>query len=315
MNGVVEKVWFRSGDVRCAGTFYRPPGGDRHPVVVMGNGLGGVQDIALAPYAAAFMAGGLAALTFDYRCFGESEGHPRQHFSIAAQLADWRAAIAYAAGHPAVDPRRIALWGTSFGGSHVLTLAAAHPDIAAAVAQCPNVDFRATVLRTPPSHLLRLVMAGLADTLSRRSGRGSRPVPLVGPPTSRALMTTPDAQINYPLMAAGSATWANSVTPGFLLGLALYRPVRRVAKIRSPLLVQVCGRDGIADPIAAHAAAVRAPEGRAELYDCDHFEIYAEPHRSRAIAGQLAFLTAMLAPVAPCLGSPAAVGAGRGGSG
>jgi fermentation-respiration switch protein FrsA (DUF1100 family) len=91
-------------------------------------------------YAEAFAGAGLAVLTFDYRHFGESEGSPRQVVDIDKQIEDWRSAIAMARTLDRVDSKRIALWGSSLSGGHVINLAAEDPTLAAAVAQVPAID-------------------------------------------------------------------------------------------------------------------------------------------------------------------------------
>src|SRR3546814_5061771 len=60
---------------------------------------------------------------FRSRHFGDSEGQPRQLLSIKRQLADWDAAIAFVKGRSDLDPTRIAVWGSSFGGGHAITVA------------------------------------------------------------------------------------------------------------------------------------------------------------------------------------------------
>src|SRR5690606_22239994 len=47
------------------------------PVVIMAPGLGGTKDGFLESFAWRFVAAGVAALVFDYRCFGGSDGEPR----------------------------------------------------------------------------------------------------------------------------------------------------------------------------------------------------------------------------------------------
>src|ERR1035441_8186503 len=106
----------------------------------MAHGWTGVREQRLDAYAERFAAAGLAALVFDYRHFGASGGEPRQLLDIGRQLADWRAAIAYVRGLEGIDPERIALWGSSFSGGHVIELAARDHRIAAVVAQMPFVD-------------------------------------------------------------------------------------------------------------------------------------------------------------------------------
>ena len=66
------------------------------PCIVMGNGFGGTKDILMEDYAIRYQEAGFAALTFDYRHFGESEGEPRQLMLISKQLEDYAAAVEYA---------------------------------------------------------------------------------------------------------------------------------------------------------------------------------------------------------------------------
>src|SRR5439155_8789479 len=103
---------------------YTPAGEGPYPVVVMAHGLGGQRRFRLDVHAERFAEAGLAALVFDYRHFGDSEGEPRQLVSIRGQLADWRAAIDFARGHHELDGGRLAIWGTSLAGGHVQVIAA-----------------------------------------------------------------------------------------------------------------------------------------------------------------------------------------------
>src|SRR5690349_7242759 len=135
-----RQLKFESKGLSCAASLFRPAGiPDRAPCVVLAHGFTGTKD-QLTPYAEAFATAGLAALTFDYRHFGDSEGNPRQVVDIQKQLEDWRAAIAFARTIDGIDPKRIALWGSSLSGGHVIKLGAEDPTIAAVVAQVPAVD-------------------------------------------------------------------------------------------------------------------------------------------------------------------------------
>lgn len=110
-------VHFESSGIRCAAWHYQPEDGDEAaPCVVMAHGFSATRELRLDAYAERFAAAGFACLVFDYRHFGASEGAPRQLLDIERQLADWRAAIAYARSLRGVDPERIALWGSSFAG-------------------------------------------------------------------------------------------------------------------------------------------------------------------------------------------------------
>ena len=73
----------------------------------------------------------------DYRHFGNSEGRPRQVIDVTEQQDDYRAAVRFARDYDGIDSNRIAFWGTSLSGGHVLAVAAADPTIAAVVSQVP----------------------------------------------------------------------------------------------------------------------------------------------------------------------------------
>ncbi len=133
-------VTFESDGTVCAAWLYRPDGQGETPCVVLAHGFGAVRELRLDAYAERFAAAGLAALVFDYRHFGGSGGEPRQLIDVGWQLEDWRAAIAYARELDGIDSRRIALWGTSFSGGHVVAVAATDERIAAVVSQVPFTD-------------------------------------------------------------------------------------------------------------------------------------------------------------------------------
>src|ERR1700704_5436954 len=189
-------ITFRSGDVRCAAWLYRPEesGGGPTPCVVLAHGFSGVRDQRLDAFAERFVQAGLAALVFDYRHFGDSDGAPRQLLDIGRQLDDWEAAIAYAHTLEGVDPARIAIWGSSFGGGHVMRLAARDPSLAAAVSQVAFADGLISLPSLGIGQALRLTREGLRDQLAALRGRPPHMIAAAGPPGSKSAMNTPDAE-------------------------------------------------------------------------------------------------------------------------
>ena len=156
-----REVSFASGQDECAAWLYTAPDlNSPRPMVIMGHGLGAVREMRLDAYAQRFAAAGWSVLVFDYRHLGASGGTPRQILDIGRQRADWRAALAFVRTLPEVDVDRIALWGSSFGGGHVLRIASEDTRIAAVVAQCPFTDGPASLrsrLRTGPLSAVALV--------------------------------------------------------------------------------------------------------------------------------------------------------------
>ena len=188
-----EKVHFLSGDTDCAAWHYP---GINGACVIMAGGGAVTKEPGTDLFAKRFHDAGFTVLAIDYRHLGESGGQPRQIVRIRDQLADWQAAIAFAPTLPGVDPTRVAIWGFSLSGGHVLRVAARNPQLAAAIAQTPNADgpaaARNATRHQTPLASLRFTGRAVLDTLGGLVGRPPRLVPLAGEPGTVALLTTPD---------------------------------------------------------------------------------------------------------------------------
>lgn len=281
---------FASGGLRCAAWLYRPEGEGPHPCVVMAHGFSGVREQRLDAYAERFAAAGMAALVFDYRHFGASPGEPRQLLSIRRQLADWHAAVAHARNLPDVDARRVAVWGSSFSGGHVVAVAAADPAIAAVVSQAPFTDGPSVIAAGGVAQALNLTRAGLLDAVAMLTGREPAYLPAVGPPGSLAVMTAPEAEPGFAALDPASSTWVNRVAGRIALTVGAYRPYAKFAKLRQPVLVAVCDRDETTPAEPAVRAAERSPNAELVRYPVGHFEIYVDPLFETTVADQTDFL-------------------------
>jgi len=291
---------FPSGGEHCAAYVYRPEAaaGDV-PCVVMAHGFSGTRDDALPAYAERFEAAGMAVVLFDYRHFGASSGEPRQLLDIREQLADWEAAIAFARGLDGVDAERIALWGSSFGGGHVMSLAQNHGRIAAVVAQAPFTDGLSVLRVTPPMNSARATVEALRDLIGARLGRPPRLLPAVGAPGTFAVMTAAEAEPGFRAIAPEWSRWRNEVAARVMLHIGLYRPAAGTAKIPCPLLLCVCDNDQTTPPGPAVTAAERAPRGELKRYPIGHFDIYLGEHFERAVTDQTEFLVRHLGVSVP----------------
>lgn len=83
-----------------------------------------LQEMGLQNYARLFASRGYTCISFDYRHFGGSEGAPRQLIDIGKQRQDWKSAIAFARSQDDIDEDQIGIFGSSFGGAHVIVTAA-----------------------------------------------------------------------------------------------------------------------------------------------------------------------------------------------
>ena len=287
---VREDVRFQSGGETCAGWLYRPGRAGGSACVVLAHGFGALKEGRLDAYAERFAAAGYSVLVFDYRHFGESGGEPRRLIHIRRQHSDWAAALAHARSLDGVDPDRVAIWGASNAGGHVIHVAARDARVAAAIAQTPHTSGLATVRRLGLRRAAGLARLGLIDQARALAGRSPRYVPTVGPPGSVAAITADDAAHGYPAMYPEGFDWGNGIAARTLLTYALYSPGREAAKVRCPILFQVGADDHVTPPGPALKAARRAPRGELVTYPISHFEVYRGEPFERAVADQLDFL-------------------------
>jgi hypothetical protein len=123
--GVQEVVLETEDGLRLDGWFLPAPGGGRGPAVLVCNGNAGNRALR-APLAAALSRAGLSVLLFDYRGYAGNPGRPSED----GLAADARAAQAWLAARPEVDPGRIAYLGESLGAAVALRLAVERPPAA-----------------------------------------------------------------------------------------------------------------------------------------------------------------------------------------
>ena len=281
-----QDVEIRSGDDLVAAWFYPAATvAERAPCVVMSNGFSMTRADGLPAYAEAFAAAGTHALVFDPRYLGDSGGTPRQRFRIRAQRQDWEAVVQHAHGRPDVDPTRVGAWGFSFGAG-ILTdlLGRGRLDVRAAMVLCPFVDGLRRVTTAPKRDVLRLVPYAARDVLGRHVT-----VPVTGEPGELGAMTFPGEAAGFATSVPPGSSWRNEISPGVLLGLATFRPVRRADRIPAPLWVGRCAEDITVNAAAVERTATRAPRGELHDFAGDHFAPFAGEVAGDVIQSQLGF--------------------------
>jgi len=284
--------YFRASDDRLANDRGRP-------IVVMAHGLGGTKDSGLQPFAQRLADAGLDVFAFDYRGFGSSGGAVRQRVDVADQLDDYRAALSAAAALDGVDPGRVALWGVSLSGGHVLAVAAGRTDVAAVVSMTPLVDGRAAAVTALRHHsvrtLARSAATGLRSRVGALTGRTGTTIAVVGRPGETAALSLDGYFEDYTGIAG--PTWRNEIDANITMQLGSYRPAKQAKNVRCPVLMQIADFDRSAPP---HSAALAGFAARAEVrhYPCDHFGLYAG-HRGfdAAVEHQILFLSRHLGTV------------------
>jgi len=170
-------VTFFSEGLRLDGDLYAPEGEGRRPAIVALSGYQGLKSIHPARFARALVPAGFVCLAFDYRGFGASEG-PRGRLVPQEQVEDARAAVAFLAAQPEVDPERIGLLGWALGGGVAIAAAADDPLVRAVAAANPIGDGARSVRFMHDEESWAGLQAALADDRARRAAEGaSRLVP------------------------------------------------------------------------------------------------------------------------------------------
>lgn len=154
------------------------------PALVLAHGLGATKELKLDVYASKFNELGYTVLVFDYRCNGLSTGLPRSLIDWDAQQKDWHTALAWVREQKNVDPEQVGLFGTSFGGGHVIQVGATDRRIKAVISQCPFTNGWKSALCCGWSALPRIYWLGILDRLFGTNEHPVR-VQLLGRPGER----------------------------------------------------------------------------------------------------------------------------------
>lgn len=286
-----EEMRFSVGDAECAGRLFRPEVANGHvPCVVMGTGFSCVRDQGLDAFAERLADAGFAALAFDYRHWGDSEGAPRSLMDSARQREDMRAAISHVRSLDGIDSARIAMWGYSMGTGHVQALALDGADVAAIVCVAPLLNSRSSLLYSGGwGHLAKLTVAGIRDMT--RAVRRAAPyrISAIGEPGSLAVINSPDAMPGMKAISPPGSTWRNEVCARVALS-ASYELGRKVRRIDCPALYCVFEDDDVNPPQLSRRAAQDIPRGELRTYPGGHFALVAEDIFDRVAVDQIEFL-------------------------
>ncbi len=286
-----EEIRFGPGPDKCVGRLYRPDSPTRPlACVVMGSGFSCVRDQGLDVFAERLAGTGYAALAFDYRHWGESGGEPRRLSSAGRHRADWRAAVAHATAEEDIDSARIALWAYSLGTGHAQALVADGFDVAALICVAPLLNGRSSLLHIGgPRHVMRLTGAGIRD--AGRALRGADPyrIPAIGEPGSLSVINSPETVEGFTAITPPGSSWRNDVCARVVLSPP-YSLVRKVRRIRCPVLYCVFEADDVNPPELGRRAARLAPRGELREYPGGHYAAFSEAVFERLLDDQLEFL-------------------------
>jgi fermentation-respiration switch protein FrsA (DUF1100 family) len=276
-------IAFRTEDgVTLRGWHYVPDGARGElPTIVMAHGFSAVKEMYLDRFAEAFTEAGLAALVFDNRGFGASDGQPRQEIDPWMQVRDYRDAITHAETLERTDADRIGIWGSSYSGGHVLVLGAIDRRVRCVVAQVPLASGHDNARRLVRADYLAGVQAMFAaDRRARMAGQAPAMIPVVAEdPQAPAALPTADSHAWFTETARLRApAWKNEVTLRSVEMFTEYEPGSYAPFISpTPLLMVVALGDTLTVADLALAAYARALEPkRLVTLPGGHFDAYVK---------------------------------------
>ena len=280
-------VVFASDGVALRGRLYPGKGAGPRPAVVMAHGFTAVAE-QLQPQARAFSEAGYTVLAYDNPGFGRSEGFPRQEVDPARQVRGYRDAVSFVRSLPGVRGERIALWGSSFSGGHVLMAGALDPRVAAVVSQAPFVAGWDLLARRPDAD--SFVAALFAEREARSGGAPPTLIPVVAEGEDPCALPGDDGYAWF--TSTGGATWRNEVTLSSFELVRGYEPgwwAHRIAP--RPLLMIVATEDLVTPTDHALAVFERAGEPKQLVRVAGgHFDVYSGDGFKQSIAATLDFL-------------------------
>ena len=297
---IKHKITFNSEGTNCHGNFYLPNNLENLPCIVFANGFSGTMDWILPKFAEHFVQAGFAVLIFDYRFLGESEGEPRQLISLKKQRTDLRNALKWVRSQEKIDKKKIALWGTSLGGSHVIDVAANDAEIAVVIGNMPaidaikgaNVKKKAEAANVSKwgiiSATFRLLGAAIVDVIKNGLGLQPRYLKVYGK-AGKAFFTDPALAHRFEKVEAGSSTWKNKVAARFLLNPPRYKE-GTIERIKAPIFVVISTQDIELNPAFLKEKFSKAADVEIKEYDYGHFDLYHGEAFKQVAADQVNFM-------------------------
>jgi len=284
-----QDIDFAADDVHLRGWFYRAEqGSGPKPVVVMAHGFSAVKEMYLDRFAEVFAEAGLHVLVFDHRNFGASDGEPRQEIDPWAQVRDYRHAITFATTLDDVDDARIAAWGSSYSGGHVLVVGAIDRRVRAVVSQVPLVSGHANLRALVRADFIGGLRASFdADRLARFKGETPAMLPVVAEdPLAPSALPTRDSWEWFTLTGRERApSWRNEVTLRSVEMFSEYEPGSYLPYISPTPLLLVVAQDDHLVPAELSIAAFESAHQPKKLaiVPGGHFDAYvaAFDHVSR----------------------------------
>ncbi len=285
-----RSVVFYSEGVRLVGDVYYPQNlrpADKRAGIVLCHGYTGVKDLYLPDNARRLTEAGYVAMTFDYKGWGDSEG-PRSRLAPYSRVYDVQAALSFMSTLPEVEPERLGIYGTSYGGATVVWVGAIDSRVKCIVSVV-GVGHGARWMRSVrrPDEWFELLESSEQDRTKRALSGQSQYV-------ERSQILAADRRSAELAAAArrNNPAAVNTIPMEYVDDTLGFNPEWIVDKIAPrPILFIATDNDRLVPPEESQHLYERAgqPKKLVMLKGYGHYEVYTEPAFSEVMQATLAW--------------------------
>lgn len=280
---MTEPFTFTSGGDRLRGVLHLP---EERPVaaVVTTGPLTSVKEQATGGYARALAERGLAALAFDHRTFGESEGQPRQFEDPVGKAADVREAVTALAADVRTRDLPVVAVGICAGGGYMARAVADDERIRAFAGVAGYYSDVTSFAESSPQDYQAAIERGLAAERRWRETGEADTIPAVAPDGGDVAMPLREAFEFYGTSRGAVDNYTNAFAVQSLAYTTPFDAQEAAARIRVPFLL-VHSEHALAPSLArSFFAAVDAPKSDLWLESQGQIDFYDDPRLIGAAA-------------------------------
>jgi fermentation-respiration switch protein FrsA (DUF1100 family) len=279
-----QQVNFTSQNSRISGHLYLPTVATKPaPLIILCHGFCGVKELLLPAFAERFANNGYAALTFDYRGFGESEGETGR-LVPKLQIEDIHAAIEWAKKESNVDSNRIALWGSSFGGANAIIAASQSDDIKCVIAQLTFADGETVITGEMSTEEKDKFLSTLERMRDKKAKTGKE-------------MMVPIAKVLSDEQSVDFFNQFKDDFPALTIKIPFltvweticHKPVEALANLNKPVMIIAAEQDGVNPLSESQVLFDKANEPKALYVEegATHYQVYSGKHFESVVTKQL----------------------------
>jgi len=279
-----QQVDFTSQNSRISGHLYLPTAAtEPAPLIILCHGFCGVKELLLPAFAERFADHGYAALTFDYRGFGESEGETGR-LVPKLQIEDIHAAIEWAKKESNIDSNRIALWGSSFGGANAIIAASQSDDIKCVIAQLTFADGETVITGEMSAEEKDKFLSTLERMRDKKAKTGKE-------------MMVPIAKVLSDEQSVDFFNQFKDDFPALTIKIPFltvweticHKPVEALASLNKPVMIIAAEQDGVNPLSESQVLFDMANEPKALHVEegATHYQVYSGKHFESVVTKQL----------------------------